>query len=83
MLSKVKRPQRLPNISSNMPHGAQKKIADQLGTTKGYVSSVLSGARSCNSDLSMNILRKAIEIATTNRREYMAKVEKMQQKIFN
>ena len=52
------RSRRLDLINS-MKHGEQKRIAEILGCSRGYVSSVLNGARNQSNELGTNIIRLA------------------------
>lgn len=49
--------QRRLDIINTMPPGEQKRIARILKCTPGYVSSVLNGYRSFDTDLGRNIIR--------------------------
>jgi len=58
MKRQTPRYRRLDLINSMRP-GEQKRIAEKLGVSRGYVSSVLNGARNQESDVGRNIIRLA------------------------
>ena len=51
--------QRRLDLINTMPTGEQKRIAWTLKCAPGYVSAVLNGYRSTDSDLARNIIRLA------------------------
>ena len=58
MKNQQPRSRRLDLINS-MKYGEQKRIAEILGCSRGYVSSVLNGARNQSNELGTNIIRLA------------------------
>lgn len=50
-----------------MPVGEQKRIAERLRISKGYVSAILNGKRNQESDMGINVIRLAEQAAAKSR----------------
>lgn len=67
--SQLPRHRRL-DIIQDLPKGGQKKIANTLKVSTGYVSAVLNGHRNPYTDLGINVMRMAEHMAARNKVEF-------------